>query len=74
MEYKNTFKYIYGMRLRPFGIGCQPEGFINVENSTKKETGYYSFLTYSKELSAETLKNYELDFIKKELDEQNNGV
>ncbi len=54
MEYK------YAMKYRPFGIGCQPKGFIRVNSSNKMIDGYYSVVVYDRELSEEEVKQYEL--------------
>lgn len=54
--------YKYGMRLRGFSIGCQPkEGFVDREDDP---TGrYWDILIYNRELSAEEMRAYDLDFI-----------
>lgn len=50
--------YEYGMRLRPFSIGCQPmEGLIDVKPETT--TGgkhYWNVLVYKRELTEKELK------------------
>lgn len=55
-------KYLYGMRLRGFSLGCQPkEGFVE---RTDDDTGkYYDILAYSRELSDKELQDYELDYL-----------
>ena len=59
-------KYIYGMRLRGFSIGCQPmDGF---QERRDDFTGkYYDLLVYNRKLSEDELRAYELDFIQEEL-------
>lgn len=53
-------KYIYGMRLRGFSIGCQPmNGLIDHKDGDNK---YYDYLIYDRKLTEEELKNYGLDF------------
>lgn len=54
--------YKYGMRLRGFSIGCQPSrGFMDAMPDT---TGrYWDILFYSRKLTDEELKSYELDFL-----------
>lgn len=45
-------EYRYGMRLRPFSIGCQPmDGFVRCEESKR----------YHRELTDKELREYELD-------------
>ena len=57
-------KYIYGMRLRGYSIGCQPRGVIAREDD---ESGrYYDILVYDRELSNQEVEAYELDFIGRE--------
>ena len=51
--------YRYGMRLRGYSIGCQPEDVKIVETDS---TGrYYDILTYNRELTDKEIKEYELD-------------
>ena len=55
--------YIYGMRLRGYAPLCQPKnGFVERRDSNK----YHDILVYSRELTAEEFRAYELDFIGKE--------
>lgn len=55
-------KYLYGMRLRGFSLGCQPkEGFVErIDDDTGK---YHDILAYSRELSDKELQDYELDYL-----------
>lgn len=55
--------YKYGMRLRPAGIGCQPKGFIDIEDVNKNETGYWSIVEYDRKLTEEELKHYSMELI-----------
>lgn len=57
--------YKYGMRLRPYGIGCQPkDGFVCVaEGGTADGRRYHNFLYYISKLDRETAANYELDYL-----------
>ena len=48
------------MRLRPMGIGCQPDGFIKYEDLDKRSTGFWGELTYAEKLTADQVKKYEL--------------
>lgn len=56
-------KYVYGMRLRGFSLGCQPmRGLLERQDDT---TGrYHDLIVYDRELTAEELREYELDFVK----------
>lgn len=54
--------YKYGMRLRPFNIGCQPlNGLIRAKNGNCNP--YWSILWYERELTQEEVKEYELDYL-----------
>ena len=52
----------YGMKLRPFSIGCQPmEGLMKVEeDSTGK---YWNILYYADPLNDHEQDGYELDYL-----------
>lgn len=56
-------KYIYGMRVRGRGFGCQPNDFIDVRSDEKEK--YYDILSYERELTNEEILKYSLDFIEK---------
>lgn len=55
-------KYYYGMKLRGFSLGCQPKrGFVDwLEDNTGK---YWSVIFYSRPLSEDECRNYDLEFI-----------
>ena len=57
--------YKYGMRLRPYEIGCQPkEGFLCVaEGETVDGYRYHNFVYYISRLDMETVSNYDLDYL-----------
>lgn len=66
-----TDYYIYGMKARPFSIGCQPmEGLmasdafkllkIDLDEVSMK---YHDILLYDRKLTDKELYDYELDFI-----------
>lgn len=58
-------KFVYGMRLRGFSIGCQPmNGLIDRQNDDSGK--YYDLIVYDRELSDQETKAYELDFLCKE--------
>ena len=60
MEGLNVYKY--GMRHRGFSIGCQPmKGIVYREDDPTGK--YWDILVYSRKLTGEELKNYELDYI-----------
>lgn len=52
----------YGMRLRGFSIGCQPkEGFYDRLDDISGK--YHDILVYSRKLTDEEVRDYELDFL-----------
>lgn len=53
-------RYEYKMTQRPFGIGCQPKGWIDCINSNRGETGYHSIAVYDRELTGEEIRKFEL--------------
>ena len=59
-------RYYYGMRLRGFSRGCQPmKGLIGTQDILPRGqyTRYKDVLIYDRPLTADELKDYELDFI-----------
>ena len=66
-EFQEMTYYEYGMRLRGFSPGAQPMKGL-VEAHDKNHMKYWSVLTYDRELSAEEMENYELDFIREKED------
>jgi len=59
-------KYKYGMKHRPFGIGCQPRGVASVVDCNKAETSYYNIIVYNRELTDQEINSFELIKIKGE--------
>ena len=56
--------YIYGMRLRGFSIGAQPEeGWVDTEEDPLGD--YWNILVYSRRLRREECEHYDLDFLGK---------
>lgn len=57
--------YKYGMRLRPYGIGCQPkDGFVCVdEGGTADGYAYHNFVYYISKLDSATASGYDLDYL-----------
>lgn len=54
--------YRYGMRLRGFSIGCQPN--VGLERVEEDETGkYWNVLIYARKLTESEVKDYELDYL-----------
>ena len=54
--------YKYGMRFRPYSIGCQPsEGLVQVEEDQSGH--YWNLLVYDRELTADEVNLYELEFL-----------
>lgn len=54
-------RYVYGMRLRPFDLGCQPKGVI--ERRDDPSGRYWDIIVYGSKLPLKDEKNYDLDFI-----------
>ena len=52
--------YTYGMRLRGFSPGCQPRGGL-IERKDDPSGKYWDLLVYSRELTDEEVRSYELD-------------
>ena len=60
--YRGNIVFMYGMRLRPFSIDCQPmDGLIRVEDD--KTGKYWNILFYSKPLNDHEQEGYELDYL-----------
>lgn len=56
--------YVYGMRLRGFGPGCQPmNGLTKWLDSSRSETGYHGFLWYDHKLTDRQSFDYDLDYL-----------
>ncbi len=53
-------KYFYGMRLRDFSPGCQPDGVIERLDSED----YHDIIVYDKKLSDEEIKHFSLTPLK----------
>lgn len=53
-------RYYYGMRMRPFGPGCQPAGAELVAGFDFKDH-YWSIVAYDRALSSDEERAYELD-------------
>lgn len=53
--------YKYGMRLRGFSPAAQPRGVV--ERMDDESGKYYDIILYSRKLSREEVKMYDLDFI-----------
>ena len=58
-------KHIYGMRHRGFSIGCQPmDGLLERKDDNKNR--YWDLLIYTRELTKEEMRDYELDYLGQE--------
>lgn len=55
-------KWIYGMRLRGFSIGCQPMRGLLERRDDVKGT-YWDLLVYDRKLTEQEIRDYELEFI-----------
>ena len=57
--------FMYGMRLRPFSIGCQPmNGLLQVEDDKTRK--YWNILIYANPLNDHEQEEYELDYLGEE--------
>lgn len=55
-------RYRYGMKLRPFSIGCQPmAGFVKVEDDNSGK--YWDIIVYDRKLADREVYQYELDYL-----------
>lgn len=54
--------YYYGMKLRPYGIGCQPKG-MELMMDCDPGARYWSIIYGNEKLSDEQLKAYDLDYL-----------
>ena len=54
-------KYLYGMRLRPFSIGCQPKGVVDRTDDTTGK--YWDIIVYDRELTEKEMFDYDLDYL-----------
>lgn len=60
--YMGNRVFMYGMRLRPFSIGCQPmNGLIRAEDD--KTGKYHDILVYNMPLNDHEQEKYELDYL-----------
>ena len=52
--------YKYGMRLRPYSLGCQPKnGLVSVYLDNR----YWNILIYNRKLTDQEVSDYELDYL-----------
>lgn len=56
--------YRYGMRLRGYSPGCQPNGVRDREDDPTGK--YYDILLYGRQLTDKEVADYELDYLGKE--------
>ena len=60
-------RYVYGMRLRGFPLGCQPkQGFV--ERRDDPSGRYHDIIVYNRQLTPQDEFFYDLDYIGKEID------
>lgn len=63
--------FVYGMRLRPYGMGCQPKGVCWVcdcEDVYRPSGEYWSIICYLHPLTEEECRAYDLDYLGREED------
>lgn len=61
-------KYVYGMKLRGSGLGCQPDGLLEVLDGNdfkwlKKAYNYCELIIYDRQLDEKEIEDYGLEFI-----------
>lgn len=56
----NVMKYLYGMRLRGFSLGCQPKG---AERRDDPSGRYYDIIVYDRKLPLKDEHYFDLDFL-----------
>jgi hypothetical protein len=54
--------YAYGMRIRPFGIGCQPKDCF-YKRVDDKSGEYWDIILYGRKLDAVETDLYSLDYL-----------
>ena len=54
-------RYVYGMRLRGFSIGCQPGGVV--ERRDDPLSKYWDIIVYDRMLTLDEIRDYSLDYI-----------
>lgn len=65
----SAFGYVYGMRLRGYSPGAQPDGVTWFDDDTSnyeyrtKGKRYHSIIGYDRQLTSQELKDYELDYL-----------
>lgn len=55
-------RYVYGLRIRPAGAWCQPDGEERVADYCKKGR-YWSLVAYDHQLSEKECDHFSLDLI-----------
>ncbi len=54
--------YVYGMKMRPFSLGCQPTaGLLKTEDDTSGK--FWDILYYRRKLKPEEVAGYELVYL-----------
>lgn len=61
--------YVYGMRLRGYSPGAQPDGVVTWDDEPdtwplEKGKGYHSMIWYDRELTEKEMSDYDLDFLR----------
>lgn len=55
--------YVYGMRLRPAGIGAQPKGFYEIQDPPAKWKRYWDIVIYTRRLTDNECFVYSMDLL-----------
>ena len=56
-------RYLYGMKLRGFSIGCQPMNGLVKRKDDWSKNRYHDILVYDRQLTADEMDQYDLEFI-----------
>ena len=64
--------YVYGMRLRGYSPGAQPDGVTWWDDEPdewplEKGKGYHCLIGYDRELTEKEMQDYDLDFLRTDL-------
>ena len=55
--------YVYGMRLRPAGIGAQPNGFVEIQEPSAEQKRYWDIVVYERRLTDDECFVYFMDLL-----------
>lgn len=64
-------QYFYGMRLRGYSIGCQPDGATRIDDVTGR---FHDVLVYDRKLTDSEVRQYALTYMFCKEDKKNDVV